>query len=1281
MQAYHASYAQARLWFLHQLEPDLTAYHMPALWRLIGDLDLAALQWALTALIERHPTLRTSFRLQGDTLLQIIHPHGLPPLAVEPLAARDPDAVIAEWLQIERETPFDLTAGLLLRARVLVIDPREHLLLINHHHIASDGWSSAVLARDLCELYNAGRDGRPPALKPLSVHYHDYAAWQRRQLSGERLQQLRHYWLQQLRALEPLELPSDYTRPAKPSQHGGSVSLEVGAELLAPFEALCRSEQATLHMGLLAVVALLLHRYSRQDDLAIGVPNWGRNRPELEPLIGFFINLLPIRSRYEPQQSFRSLLRQVRRHSIAAYEHQDLPFEQIVDAVCPERDASLIPLVQVVLQLLDLGRPSLNAMQGITSERLPCASEGVKFDLEFYLRRTSVGGLVGNLVYATDLYSVERIQRLVGHLQILMAGVVRSPDLAMERLDLLTEPELQEIRAWQAGPVISLPELGVDDLFAQQVSRTPDATALVFQSQELTYAQLDGRAEQLAQALIARGVGPEVRVAVQIERSIEMIVALLAILKAGGAYLPLDAGWPRERQELMLRQAGCVRCLCQAPQDAAADGVTDGVTADGWQATPLAMARGTELIYRWRAAADAPVGGLPMLQATAASPGRRLAYICYTSGTTGVPKGVAIVHRSILRLVHPANGFVLAAGANVLQLAPLAFDAATLEIWGPLLNGGTLVVAPPGLLSLADLDVLIRTRNITTLWLSAGLFHAMVEHKLDAIIRVRQTLAGGDALSPEHVNRFVGGLLPGHELIIGYGPTENTTFTSCHLRQAQQFVDPWQYPIGRPIAATTVKVLDASGRPCPIGIPGELHTGGLGLARGYCNDPDLTSSRFIADPDGEQGSSRLYRTGDLVSWHSDGILLFHGRIDTQIKLRGFRIEPGEIEANLLLHPAVAEAVVVLSDPQGGNPRLVAYWVAREEATEQQLRDFLNATLPDYMIPAAIVRLPSLPLTPNGKVDRRSLPPPSFADAAIPRLVPASELESTLHAIWSTVLGHADFGVSDHFFLKGGDSLLAMRLAVLIEQQLAGELPVSAIFRFPTIAAQARYLHARRQGLAAAAAADGAPRCLVELQPEGALPPLYAVHGWAGGVEMYAPMARGFFPHRPVFGVQAPEDAISAHDQSVEKLAAIYAQDIASTCGDRPIHLIGYSAGGWYAYAVADQLIKKGVPIGLLVLLDTSPISRVGRWTDFFPTLLKTYHPPRSLPISIQLLASAERSDTLDQLRQMWSLHARHGVSVDVVCDHHEDFYRPQHQARLAEIVLAHLAAFEASAGR
>ena len=1266
-----ASYAQSRLWFLHQLNPDLTAYHLPAVWCLNGNLDLDALRLALSDLIDRHPPLRTAFRLQGSEVLQIMHPPAPLPLDPEPCADRSPDAVIAQWLEQEGRTPFDLSAGLLLRARLLAVDHQQHWLLLNHHHIASDGWSFSVLARDLTALYNARCAGRSPDLQPLRVQYQDYAVWQQQCLSDVRLQQLRDYWIPQLSDLEPLELPSDHTRSAQPSQHGSSVSLQAGAELLAPFEALCRSEQATLHMGLLAIVALLLHRYSSQDDLAIAIPSWGRNHPDLEPLIGFFINILPIRTRFDSQQSFRQLLRQVRHHSLAAYEHADLPFEQIVDAVCPQRDASLNPLVQVVLQLLSLEDPSLNGMEGISSESLPCPDESVRFELELYLRRTLDGGLTGKLVYATDLFRADRMQRLVDHLLTLMAGVVSSPDLATDKLNLLTESEALQISAWEAGPAISIPELGVQHLFAQQVGRTPDATALVFQSQELTYAQLHDRADQLAQALTARGVGPEVLVAVQIERSLEMIVALLAILKAGGAYLPLEASWPRERQELMLRQAGCLRCLCQPPQDPAA-------VADDWQSTTLAMAWGTEVIYRWREPADPSAEGLQQARATTISEGRRLAYICYTSGTSGVPKGVEIEHRAILRLVHPANGFVLGAGSNVLQLAPLAFDAATLEIWGPLLNGGTLVVAPPGLLSLIDLAVLIRSREITTLWLSAGLFHAMVEHTLDAIIRVRQTLAGGEALAPEHVNRFVGALLPGHELIIGYGPTENTTFTCCHLRQAQQFIDPWQYPIGRPIAATTVRVLDGAGMPCPVGIPGELHAGGLGLARGYCNDLELTASRFVSDPNAEEGSSRLYRTGDLVSWHSDGTLMFHGRIDNQIKLRGFRIEPGEIEAHLLLHPAVADAVVVLCKAQGTNAHLVAYWVARAEVTEQQLRDFLKANLPDYMIPAAIIRLPSLPLTANGKVDRRSLPASSFAAESTPRLVPASDLESTLHTIWATVLGHADFGVHDHFFLKGGDSLLAMRLAVVIEQQLAGALPVSAIFRFPTIAAQARVLNARRQGLAAAAAADGAPRCLVALQPDGSLPALYAVHGWAGGVEMYAPMARGFFPDRPVFGVQAPEDAISIHDQSVEKLAAIYAQEIALTCGEGPIHLIGYSAGGWYAYALADQLIRKGVPIGLLVLLDTSAISRVGRWTDFYPTLLKTYHPPHSLPISIQLLLSAKQSDNLEALRQMWSLHASGGVSVDVVFEHHEDFYRLQHQARLADIVLSHLQAFEAA---
>ncbi|MFN4865766.1 MAG: non-ribosomal peptide synthetase [Cyanobium sp.] len=1291
-QAFPASYAQSRLWFLHQFEPDLTAYHLPALWRLTGNLNLNALRLALADLIERHPTLRTSFRLQGSEVLQLIHPAASFPLEPEPLADRNPDAVIEQWLEQERATPFDLSAGLLIRARLLAVDHQHHLLLINHHHIASDGWSRSVLSRDLTELYNARHSGRSAELAPLRVHYPDYAAWQRERLSGDRLQSLKNHWTRQLTGLEPLELPSDHPRPATPSHQGGSVSFQITPELLGPYEELCRLEGATLQMGLLALLALLLHRYSRQDDFAIGVPIWGRNHPDLEPLIGFFVNTLPVRTRFEPQQSFRQLLQQVKASSLAAYDHQELPFEQIVEALNLPRDTSRNPLVQVMLQLIELPEDSLINLDGLTVETIPSKSQSSKLDLSFYLRRSADHGLHGSIAYATDLFSSDRMDRFCSHLLTLLSSALQAPDAPAASLCLLLDSERLLIESWQQGPTIDVPDLCVHQLFEQQVERTPDAIALIFEDQQLTYQELNARSNQLAHHLIDLGVGPEVIVAVCLERSVELIVSLLAILKAGGAYLPLDPGWPEERHALLLKEAACSVMINQ-------DGAT--VVEDS------------------------------SLQGEAAS-GSPLAYVSYTSGSTGKPKGVAISHQSILRLVDPVNGFLLSAGHRVLQFAPVAFDAATFEIWGPLLNGGTLVVAPSEQPTLPALAALLKNHGITTLWLTAGLFHAMVEAELPALAGVQQILAGGDVLSCEHVQRLLDAFPPGHELINGYGPTENTTFTCCQHFTAAATVDPNGVPIGRPIANTDVWVLDEGGQPCPIGIPGELHIGGGGLARGYLNNPELTAEKFIHDPFSSDPSARLYKSGDLASWNPDGTLAFQGRIDQQIKLRGFRIEPGEIETHLLAHPAVAQAVVLVRHEDPNNPRLIAYWVAVASqpslaaSSSDQLRAFLADRLPDYMVPAAFLQLEALPLTPNGKLDRKALPAPSFSGDLEQRVEPSTDLERQLHAIWAEVLGHSGFGITDNFFAIGGHSLAAARLVSKIEMVIGSSPALASIFHNPTISGLAQLIQAR---------VSSTSSLLVTLQPKGSRPPLFVIHGWGGTVWGFVDLARALAPERPVYGIQAPNVELGLSQQmNVREMAMEYADQILASRPKGRIHLLGFSAGGWYAHAVAEALLERGADLGFLGVLDTGPTTLIHRrigiillswhlssrltrhFTEFirsrdssrsryvlgrlqavkaliiqylhvgsrpvpvrertpeggsakedptgdpFVELLYNQYRPKRLPIQVDIFAP---NYALPRLKILWRFYARKGVRCHAIFSGHHDFYDPGKSPELA----------------
>ena len=1296
--AFPASYAQSRLWFLHQLEPDLTAYHLPALWRLSGNLEINALRLALADLIERHPTLRTSFRLHGSEVVQLIHPPTPFHLDPEPLADRNPDAVIEQWLEQERTTPFDLSTGLLVRARLLALDHQHHLLLINHHHIASDGWSRSVLARDLTALYNARRSGQASELAPLQVQYHDYAAWQRQRLSGDRLQTLKDYWIPQLTGLEPLELPSDHPRPATPSHRGASVAFQITPELLAPFEELCRLEGATLQMGLLALVALLLHRYSRQEDFAVGVPIWGRSHADLEPLIGFFINTLPVRTRFTPEQSFRELLQQVKASSLSAYDNQELPFEQMVEALNLPRDTSRNPLVQVMLQLVELPEASLINLEGLAVEAIPSKSESSKLDLSFYLRRSADHGLQGSIAYATDLFSSDRMERFCSHLLTLLSSAVQGPDVQADSLCLLPDAESQLIESWQNGPTIDVPDLCVHQLFEQQVERTPDAIALIFEDQQLTYTELNARSNQLAHHLIDLGVGPEVIVAVCLERSVELIVSLLAILKAGGAYLALDPSWPKERHLMLLKEASCSLLINQ-----------DRVTV-------------LDLIS-------------PLGKPASVSP---LAYVSYTSGSTGKPKGVAISHHSILRLVDPVNGFFLSGGHRVLQLAPVAFDAAALEIWGPLLNGGTLVIAPPEQPSLPALATLLKKHNITTVWLTAGLFHAMVEAELVALAGVQQVLAGGDVLSAEHVQRLLDAFPSGHELINGYGPTENTTFTCCHHFEAAATVDPNSVPIGRPIANTEVRVLDEGSQPCPIGIPGELHIGGAGLARGYLNSPELTSEKFIPDPFSTDPSARLYKSGDFASWNPDGTLAFHGRIDQQIKLRGFRIEPGEIEAHLLSHPAVAQAVVLLRHDDPNNPRLIAYWVADlsqpslASTSSEQLRAFLADRLPDYMVPAAFLQLEAVPLTANGKLDRKALPAPSFSGNLEQRVAPCSDLERQLHGIWAEVLGHSDFGITDNFFAVGGHSLAAASLVSRAEKTTGKSTSLAKLFQNPTILGLVDQLEDEKGDLQ-----ENALCCLIPLQPLGSRTPLFIVPGFGGGL-VFEQGACLLAPHQPVYGLRVLGDPASMGEDSFETIISTFADLIADLWLQGDVNLMSYSIGGWYAHALAAELLRRGRRLGTLVIIDTGPnnirfsrslgamllwdrlsqvrlrmlmrnlvreptlekrraflwgklrtlkqavealtglrIPRPGvslakakpsvarRQTDFYVDLVRNSYKPCPLPIRVALLATPL---TGQRYKRLWRHYATRDLQVFCCLGKHHDVLRPDVQSKLVPLI-------------
>ncbi|MGI8437056.1 MAG: non-ribosomal peptide synthetase [Chthoniobacterales bacterium] len=1025
--------SQRQIWLHSQLAGDVPIYNEPITIQRDGPLNRDALERAFTEVVRRHEAWRTTFAWQGDRGVQIVQPAPAH-IAIPFVDLRTHPNAEAEAIRLATDDvlqPFDLARGPMYRLRLVRLTNDEHRLFLALHHIIFDGVSLyRVLLPELLACYEALAKNEPPSLAPLPIQYSDYATWQQAPAQQPTPAQIA-YWQNALDNLPLLELPKDHPRPPAQTYAGAMELLDIPPATADALKALSQEQGATPFMTMLAAFAVLLHSYSGQEDIVIGGITSGRRHTETLGLLGCFLNTIPIRCTFAKEQPFTDLLARVRESTVSALSHDDVPFELLVQKFARHRHSSRAPLFQVLIVM----EPPLESLPaGWSFRHMDVETGTAKFDLQLGLDDRAEGS-TGRFIYNTDLFDAATIVRLKTRWLALLDQIAAAPTTSVNELARASHSPA----AILPNEELSYPrDASIHALFEAQVRRAPDATALVVGETELSYEELNLRANRLARRLQALGVQRDVPVGVCLERSIEMIVALLAILKAGGAYVPLDPAYPAERLALLIADIEPPVILTTTP-------FRDACHPEPRKFSKDLAKEPTILCLDEPETNTDSESNLP--HKTSAED---LAYIIFTSGSTGIPKGVAIPHRGVVRLVKGADYATFTPDETFLQLAPLSFDASTFEIWGALLNGGRLVIMPPAPPTLGEIGTTIRRHGVTTLWLTSALFNAMIDERLADLRPLRQLLAGGDILSVIHVRTALRGL-KNTRLINGYGPTESTTFACCYNIPPELENDA-PLPIGKPIEHTTAQIFDENLKPVALGSAGELHLGGDGLARGYWRRPELTGEKFIV-----VNGERLYKTGDLARAREDGTLEFLGRIDGQIKLRGFRIEPGEIEAALNRQPSVRDSAVLLREDTPGDKRLVAYVVRQSEWTDTDQSSVMAAlqeTLPDYMIPSAIVPLETFPRTANGKLDRRALPAPAAGKDFV---APQTSLEEKLSALWADILGLERVGVSDNFFDLGGHSLVALRLVNQLREQLGVHLSLVILFEAPTVRALAQLL--------------------------------------------------------------------------------------------------------------------------------------------------------------------------------------------------------------------------------
>jgi len=1157
------SSTQERLWILSRFDPEAPVSNRPTFLRLTGSLDVPLLERCLNEIVRRHEVLRSRIEmLDGAPVQRVTEPLGVP-LPVVDLRHLTPAEREPEILRRARDharKPFDLGNGPLIRASLVRLDDQVHLLLLNIHHIAFDGWSSGVLMTELGSLWDAFAAGRPSPLPELPIQYADFACWQRKLLESGAFGEQLAYWKKRLSgAPTALEFPTDRPRPPFQTYRGGQTRRRLSGALTEALRDLARGEGATLFMTLLAAFQALLHRYTSQEDILVGSPIAGRSRLETEGLIGCFINILVLRADLTGDPSFRRLLGRVRQTSLEAYTHQDLPFQTLVQEIRPERDPSRHPFVQVTFQLRNLPRQPDQARR-LRIEACEFDVGVAEQDLSLELTETPPG-LDCLLKFNADLFDARTADRMLDHFQFMLEGIVTDPDQPISMLPILPEAERHRLVVEWNDTATALPrDRCLVRMFEAQVERTHDVTAVEFEDRRLTYGQLNVLANRLAHRLRRLGVGRGMLVGICVDRGPDMVAGLLGILKAGGAYLPLDPDYPRKRLAFMITDA-------QLP-----------VIVTQLRLTPTLASSGARLVcLDEKIAAGDPVDD--------ENPGGKstpedLAYVIYTSGSTGQPKGVLVTHGALINLLVSMQHTLGVTGRDVLlAVSTLSFDIAALELFLPLILGARIALVDRD--TAADGVRLARRlarSGATILQGVPATWRLLLEGSWSGTPGLTM-MSGGEALPRDLANQLLGKCAAVWNV---YGPTETTIWSSAAKVEAGE----GPVPIGRPIANTQIYVLDTRRQPVPIGLVGEIYIGGHGVALGYLNRPGLTAERFVPDRFGTNPDGRLFRTGDLARWRHDGLLECLGRIDHQVKIRGIRVEPGEIEVTLRRHPAVREAVVVARGDDTGEKVLIAYVVAsqRFSPSAAELRSWLRESLPGHVVPSYFVMLESLPLTPNRKVDRSRLPAPQVrpSEPDADNLTPRTPTEATLAAIWAEVLRRPSVGIRENYFDLGGHSLIALRMFNLIRERFNLDLPLTSLFQRPTVEQLAALIDD-------AADLGTLQQPLVPLQPEGSRIPFFCVHGIGGAVHPYHRLAQRLGPDQPFYGLSA--QSLDSHlvETSIEAIASAYINEVRTVLpAGRPFMIGGFSLGGAIAFEMAQQLKARGEEVALLVMIDASP---------------------------------------------------------------------------------------------